>query len=323
MYLLGSPVMHGEDILISEEAYRNQVKGTMLILWNVYNFFLSNAIIDNWEPGQETENRKQKTSNILDQWIESLLNRLVEEVTADLDAYDTVGAIDKLKLFIDDLSTWYIRRSRDRVGPAADDKADKEAFYQTTYEVLLTLSKLMAPITPFLSEAVYKNLTGEESVHLTDWPGFAAAKVANELEAQMVQARKIAELAHAKRKEQQIKVRQPLSALRIMNNELRMDEELLEVLKDELNVKKIEIQEGKGELVVELDTQITPELKAEGEARDIIRKIQEERKRLQTKQTEQIDVMLEDWPESFTDEIKRKTLIRTLNKGSFAVTPIA
>lgn len=333
MYLLGSPVMHGEDILISEEAYRNQVRGTMLILWNVYNFFLSNAIVDGWEPGQKTKNQEPRTKNILDQWIVSLLNRLVKDVTADLDAYDTVGAIEKVKLFIDELSTWYIRRSRDRVGPTAEDESDKEAFYQTTYEVLVTLCKLMAPITPFLAEAIFKNLTDKESVHLEDWPTFNEKKIDKQLQYTMQRARELVEKVHAARKELGIKVRQPLKKLTVW----RQDEEwekFRELLEEELNIKEVEFKwyeelekerdlQGGNPPEFIIDTQITPELEAEGQARELIRKIQEERKRLQTKQTDMIDVSLEDWPEAFTDEIKRKTLIRSLSKGPFAVTPVA
>src|SRR6185369_15795075 len=126
LYLMGSPVMHGEDILISEEQYKMQVRGTMLILWNVYNFFVTYANIDGWDP--KTQNSNLKCQNVLDEWILSLLSGLVASVTKSLDGYDTVSAIDSLKAFVSDFSTWYIRRSRDRVGPE---------FYATTHHVLV------------------------------------------------------------------------------------------------------------------------------------------------------------------------------------------
>src|SRR5882724_10082132 len=182
LYLLGSPVMNGEDILISEDQYKQQVRGIMLILWNVYNFFVTYANLDKWEPHSLSSQaksrdllhstRNDKNNNVLDQWILALLNKTVERVSKSLDTYDTITAIDTLKSFVSDLSTWYIRRSRDRVGPSATDQNDKEACYQTTYTVLLTLCKLFAPIAPFLSESIYTNLTEEESVHLADWPSY-------------------------------------------------------------------------------------------------------------------------------------------------------
>ena len=205
LYLMGSPVMNGEDILISEEQYRNQVRGMMLILWNVYNFFIQNALIDDWTPGEEVA-----SENVLDQWLVSLLHGLVRDVTKALDSYDTVVAIDQIKVFVDNFSTWYLRRSRDRVGPNADDDSDKNAFYATSYEVLVTLTKLLAPIAPFISESIYKNLTDEESVHLSDWPAFDDSKINRELEEQMELARRLVEVGHSLRKELGIKLRQPL-----------------------------------------------------------------------------------------------------------------
>ena len=117
LYLLGSPVMHGEDILISEEQYKMQVRSTMLILWNVYNFFVTYANLDGWK--RDSGKAGMTTQNVLDEWILSLLEKLKTDVTKSLDSYDTVAAIDCIQNFVTDFSTWYIRRSRDRVGPAA------------------------------------------------------------------------------------------------------------------------------------------------------------------------------------------------------------
>lgn len=313
LYLMDSPVMHGEDIIISEEQYKNQVRGMMLILWNVYNFFITNANLDKWEPQKYT----RENLSILDQWILSRLNNLIKDVTRNLDGYDTIAAIDQIKKFIDDLSTWYIRRSRERVGVAAEDKKDKDAFYNTSYEVLITLSKLLAPITPFLAESIFLNLTKKESVHLEFWPTFDKSRIDNSLERQMEKIRKIVEVGHAKRKELGIKVRQPLAKATIT---VKVKEELMDALnyliKDELNVKNIEFKEGKDEIYVEFDTQLTEDLIEEGRAREIIRMIQEERKRLGTAQNEPIDVVLPDWPKSFENIIKKKTLIRHLTKGN-------
>jgi len=315
LYLMTSPIMHGEDIIISEEQYRHQVRGMMLILWNVYNFFIQNATIDTWSPKEQGE-----SSNVLDIWLDSQLSGLIEKVTTSLDNYDTVVAIDAIKIFIDNFSTWYLRRSRDRVGPVALDLEDKNAFYATTYNTLVTLTKLIAPIAPFIAESMFKNLTNEESVHLTDWPKSDVTKRNKELDEQMQFLRKVIEAGHAKRKEQSLKVRQPLAkaTIHLGKDAVKFEKDLDQLIKDELNVKELAFEE-KEDLAVEFDTTLTPELEAEGKARDIIRMIQDERKKLETQPTELVDVTLEEWPESFAEEIKTKTFTASLTKGPFSV----
>lgn len=319
LYLMGSPVMHGEDILISEERYREQVKGTMLILWNTYNFFVTYANVDQWNikdhPFGKLRTRISniKNQNVLDTWILSLLNRLIKDVTESLEGYDTVKVTELLGVFIDNFSKWYIRRSRDRVGTSASDQKHKEAFYQTCYEVLIVLCKLLAPITPFLSEAIYKNLTTDESVHLVSWPIHDRSLINSQIEEQMMQARKVVEIAHAKRKEAGIKVRQPLSELLITLPAVLLDG-ILDTVKKEVNVKEIKQKKGK-EIGVMLDITITPALKKEGDARDIVRQIQQERKKLGSALDEKVNVMLPDWPLEFEDTIKKEALVETLSKG--------
>ncbi len=313
LYLMGSPVMHGEDIIISEEQYRNQVKGMMLILWNVYNFFITYANVDKWQPSKE-QGAKSKEQSVLDKWIESLLHQLIKEVTQDLEKFDTVNAILKLQKFVDEFSTWYIRRSRDRVGPSADNKEDKEAFYQTCYGVLLTLSKLLAPITPFLSESIYRNLTDEESVHLTNWPVADNSLVNRSLEAEMDAARKIVELAHAERKAAGIKVRQPLNSL-ATTSPVNFSAGTTSLVKDEVNVQNFQYKLG-DTITINLDITIDKELRAKGEARDIVRLIQEERKKLGTDISDLVNVMLPSWPKEFEEDIKKRALIKNLRMGS-------
>ena len=315
LYLLGSPVMHGEDILISEEQYKMQVRSTMLILWNVYNFFVSNALLDGWDKNKKLS---EESENVLDIWIHARLNETVYGVTNSLDTYDTVIAINHIKLFVDDLSTWYIRRSRERVGPRVEDNSDKNAFYKTAYEVLTTICQLLSPIAPFLSEEIYRNLTGEESVHLSDWPtkNQELRSTNKDLIEQMHQVRKIVEVALSKRKESQIKVRQPLNIL-TYSLKNKLSDDLEELLLKELNVKNIKY--SKGDLAVELDLTITPELKAEGDARDIVRQIQDERKKIGTRLDEQVEVVLESWPTQFENYIKQQALVKSLDKGEFEV----
>lgn len=325
LYLLGSPVMNGEDILISEEHYRNQVRGMMLILWNVYNFFITYANIDHWEA---TRNKQQVTSeNVLDRWILSLLHQLIKDVTKALDGYDTVKAIDSLQQFVTDFSTWYLRRSRDRVGPTAEKETDKQAFYETTYEVLVTVTKLLAPISPFLAESIYRNLTNEESIHLTDWPAYKSEQINKNLEELMVIIREITQSANAVRKQKQLKVRQPLNAKVAFGEkfEQTIADSLKQLLSDELNLKLVTgdkdiehdfvVTDTNNNVKLFIDIKLTSELRAEGEARELVRSIQEERKKLGTAMDERVNVTLPDWPKAFEDYIKRNALVEKLQKG--------
>lgn len=281
-----------------------------LRLWNVYNYFVSYANLAGWMPG-----RSQVASvkyQVLDKWVLLRLSSVVNVSTDSLENFDAQGAALAIENFVDDLSVWYIRRSRGR---------EDGAFFATTYEVLVTLCKLLAPFTPYLAEEMYVNLTKGESVHLERWP---ERRILNDEEVkilgQMEEVRKIVEMAHAIRKEKQIKVRQPLGKLTIYNLQFTInDYEYL--IKDELNVRAVEVIEGEGGLKLELDTNITSELKAEGEAREIIRRIQSERKRLGTRLDQKIDARLPEWPKEFEEEIKRKALINNLSRGEFKVIP--
>lgn len=309
LYLMSSPIMHGEDIVISELEYRNQVRGILLIVWNVYNFFVTYA-----NENQFTVHSSQLTTstNVLDRWILSLLNTLNRQVTEALEGYDTVAAVTALEKFVNEFSTWYIRRSRERVQAGAEDEKDKELFFATTYTVLITLSQLMAPLTPFITEEIYRNLTGEESVHLSTWPVLHEELIDTQLEGQMKEIRKIVEEALSQRKENSIKVRQPLGELQVTLPTFLPDE-LLKLVKDEVNVK--EVAQNTGEFSVVLNTTITPALKEEGEARDIVRQIQEERKRLGTSLAEKVKVTLPFWPAAFEEYIKKKALVAQVTQG--------
>ena len=320
LYLLGSPVMHGEDIIISEEQYRQQVKGMILILWNSYNFFISYALVDKWD----VKNKKLNLENVLDKWILSLLHRLIKDVTYDLDNFDTANAISKINKFIDEFSTWYVRRSRERVGPSVEDEDDKNAFYSTSHEVLITVCKLLAPIAPFTVEEMYRNLTGEESVHLVDWPEFNNELVKDELEKEMVFARQIVEKGHSIRKEKGIPVKQALNSSDAMSP-IKIDEKIKKVIEEELNILDINISVKDNitaSEVVNVDFNITKKLEEQKQARDLVRKIQQERKKLGTTLDEKVDVALPSWPDKYEDEIKRKALIRNLTKGEFSVSKI-
>ena len=216
-----------------------------------------------------------KSSHILDRWVLARLNQTILTVTEDLDKYDIGSAGKELEVFVDDLSRWYIRRSRSRL-QKSEDKNDFESASQTLGNCLLELSKLIAPFTPFFSEALYKSLviSQESSVHLEDWLEADKKLIDYELLEKMEEVRKISSLVLALRAEKGIKVRQPLPKLEIKSSKLDVrDAEFLEILKDEVNVKEVRWNlEMKEE--ARLDIEITPELKEEGLVRELVRMVQ-------------------------------------------------
>lgn len=313
LYLMGSPVMRGEDIRISEEEYRNQVRGMMLVLWNVYNFFVVYANAEKWEKKGFDNSLLE---NPLDRWILSLEQKLIRGVTQSLESYDTVSATERLQAFIDNLSLWYIRRSRDRIGPTAQGQEDKEAFYTTCFAVLKTLCKVMAPFTPFLAEAIFRNLTNRESVHLETWPIPRPTLEDSNVEEEMEKGMQLASKVHAFRKDANVKVRIPFKKL-LYTAPKALSNEVLRIVQEEVNVYNLSYKGKSSELVVTADKSKKNQDLIAGRAREIIRQIQEERKRLGTDLTEKVDVVLPSWPKSFEEEIKKKTLVRSLMKGSW------
>lgn len=282
-----------------------------LKLWNVYNYFVTYANLDGWEP-QEKDHEK----HILDKWILSRFHQTIEGVTSLLEKYDSYRATGQIEAFVDDLSNWYIRRSRGRTGPSSDNKEDKEAFYQTSYKVLTTLSRLLAPFTPFMSEVIFRNLTKDKSVHLADWPK-AEGTLDTKLHEKMEMIREIAEKAHAIRKEEEIPVRQPLATL--MTEKEDPGDELTEVLKGEINVKEVKWATGSDE--AKLDTKITPELEEEAKARNLIRKIQRERKKMGIGLTQKVSIKNPWLPKNkeLLENLKEVTLATKVEEGDFEV----
>jgi isoleucyl-tRNA synthetase len=296
--------MRGEDIRISEDEYRNQVRGLMLILWNSYNYFITYANLDGWKPGEGN-----KSENILDKWVLSLLNVLITDFTKSLEEYDTPQAISLAKDFVNNFSTWYIRRSRTR--------EDKVNFYETCYRVLTKLSQVLAPVIPFMTEQMYKNLTKEESVHLTSWPEANKQEIDSKILEEMVQARKAVEHAHSLRKEKSIPVRQPLASLATV---YPFTTGVQDIIKDEVNVKSVVYNKDLTGVPSEFPSyERTPELIAEGESREIMRQIQDERKKLGTRLDEKVKVFLPSWPKEYEDDIKKRTLVSEILEGEFRV----
>jgi isoleucyl-tRNA synthetase len=248
-----------------------------LLLWNVYNFFVTYANASSWEPGKKRSNHPE---HVLDRYILSYLMLVNEKVTKSLEAYDVMTAARSLEKFVVDLSQWYIRRSRTRVEPFSKDKDDLDSCFAVLNEVLIDLSVLLAPFNPFIAEMIYTNLTGAESVHLANWPSVKSRAVDPELMEQMEFVRTVVEAIHAKRKALGIKVRQPLAGAEIMAP-AKVPHDLVELIADEVNIRKIELKVSEGlagEITVKLDEKITPELKKEGQIRELIRSIQKLRK---------------------------------------------
>lgn len=268
-YLLSSPVVAAENLNFSERDLSDIQRNLFRMLWNSYSFFMTYAAVDNWEPKMSAA----PSDNLLDRWILSEMQLLTQEVNGAMEAYELNRATRAFTPFVDNLSNWYIRRSRKRFWKSEDD-GDKEAAYQTLYTVLVTLAKLMAPFTPFLAEEIYRGLTGKESVHLDDYPVADESLIDKESSAEMSKARQVVALGLKFRAEAKIKVRQPLQYVA----GFPINEALQEMVKEELNVKEYRVKHD-SEVSVELDKEPSAELKLEGEAREIIRAIQEGRKK--------------------------------------------
>ncbi len=284
----------------------------VLIFWNSYRYFVTQANSDNWKP---SKNNKLDNSHILDKWILSRLQQTIKEVTHSLDKYYTAPATQSLEQFVSDFSTWYIRRSRDRMGVNAKNTKNKAQAYQTMHHCLVTLTKLMAPFTPFLTDHIYTNLTNQESVHLTEWPKVNESLIHPLLEENMKKTREIVEKIHAIRKEKGLKVRQPLARVTISGKSFGKPN-LHQIILDETNIKELKFENKGEDLTVKLDTKLTQKLIKEGEARELVRKIQNLRKKAGVALTQKILVHAPSWPEEFTEYIKQKTLASSITKSN-------
>lgn len=236
-YLMNSPVVRAEALRFSERGVEEVVRKMLLPIWNSYSFFVTYANIDKWESKNAVP-----TNNKMDKWIISELEQLLKELTAQMDQYDLQRATEPIVNFTESLTNWYIRRSRRRFWKS-DSDSDKNEAYSTLYYCLTKLSQIIAPFTPFIAEEIYRNLTGAESVHLTDWPEFDATKIDLELNKEIELVRTIVALGHSIRAKKNIKVRQPLGMVKVALPEglsQAMVEAQKEVILEELNVKALE-----------------------------------------------------------------------------------
>lgn len=315
LYLLGSPIMKGEDVNFSNEGVPEVTRGYLLILWNSYKYFVDYANIFDWNCDLSDAKEAKNNLTVLDKWILARLTELVLNLQKNYENYDTMTTVKHLREFVvNDLSTWYIRRSRDRISNN-DDIQDRNTALSVLFGVLTTYSKLLAPIAPFVAEEIYKNLTGEESVHLNDFPQGDKNLLDKKLIQDMIVVREIVEMGHANRKEASLKLRQPLARVTYFYKE-ELSQELAQIIADELNVKYVEYKNSSDELVsVELDTKITQELKDEGKARDIIRDIQKLRKESGMTLKDKIIVQMPEWPVNFEPRILKATASVSVTKG--------
>ncbi|MDP2091217.1 MAG: isoleucine--tRNA ligase [Candidatus Gracilibacteria bacterium] len=234
-YLMNSPVVEAQDFRFAETGVEEIVKKVILPLWNTYYFFTTYANIDNFKPnGNKTRN------NNLDKWLISELNELTKEVTNGFDSYKLNEAAKPIVKFMDNLTNWYIRRSRKRFWKSEND-GDKIEAYETLYFTLVEITKIIAPFMPFISEHIYKELTGEKSVHLTNFPIYNSSLIDEKLNADTDKVQKIITLGLAWRANQKIRVRQPLKSITITE---KLDNYYEEIIKEELNIKEIIIVDG-------------------------------------------------------------------------------
>ncbi|MDP2873739.1 MAG: isoleucine--tRNA ligase [bacterium] len=300
-----------------------------LILWNCYKFFVESASSSNWTP----EKGDLAKPTVLDRWLLSRLASLVEKATSHLADYSHPEAAKAIEDFvIGDLSTWYIRRSRERVGPGATDETDKRMALSVMYKALTTIAKLLAIFTPFVAEEIYQNLVGKDSVHLADWPEVEKGLIDLKLEEKMLAVRELAEEIHALRKVANLKVRQPLARYYSFSDDkkkfLADEEELLAILRAEVNVEEILFVKPKDvskDFVVgengALETKISEELKAKGQAREMMRSIQQLRKENGLAREVKVKVIYPKTEENcqvvqlFGKEICQKTLAESLDPG--------
>jgi isoleucyl-tRNA synthetase len=297
LYFMSSPIMKAQNLNFSEKEVADIRRKVFIIWWNVFKFFKTFA-----DQSIDVTQVPTKPTHIMDQWLLSKTQDLIEKTTLYMDSYDLVKASRTLMEFIDELSTWYLRLSRDRLR-AKNNQTASHVFGFSIY----TLACLMAPLAPFFSEVLYHNLVNEQSsIHLTDWPIVNKKLINQDLNNNMKITQQIVALARASRSESGIKLRQPLKKLIITLPENNLNLELIELIKQELNVKELEVVVG-SEILTEFDFRLTKALKAEGEAREIMRSIQKLRKKSGLTITDQAKVTLPDWPANWKQQIEEKT----------------
>ena len=324
--MLSSPLTNGENFALADKDVTD-VARKLGMIWNMYDFFTMYAEVDGWEFNGDLSDPLHDLTNPLDIWIVSRLHQLITEVERGLDNYNLQDATKPILPFLDDASNWYVRRSRRRFWKSEDD-SDKNDAYRTLHYVLVRLSYMLAPFTPFLAEELYHNLTGDnESIHLKDW--LPAGEIDNSMLRDMNALRTAVNDGLSKRASEGIKVRQPLASVKLINTISRdtpaeVVQFLVDIAKDELNVKSVEIatdsESESAQPSVVYDLTITPELKREGLMREIVRHVQSARKQAGLQIDDRIvlsissdDSEISQAIDAFADVIKSETLAVELN----------
>lgn len=313
--MLSSPVLAGEDFSLIDKDV-SDVARKLLMIWNVYDFFTMYAEVDGFDSEQAMA--VSEFVNPLDIWLVSRVHQVRNQITEGMEAYNIPAALSSVLEFIDDMSNWFVRRSRRRFWKSEDDQ-DKLEAYSTLYYVLIYLAKILAPFTPFLAEELYQKMTGAgvvnseipESVHLLDWP--EAGVIDEAVLTQMAKTREIitAGLAERMKKtesEAQIKVRQPLAKLIYAGEKL--DDFYEQIIMEEVNVKSVEHSEA-----LVLDKTLTPELLEEGKIRELIRFVQAARKKAGLNVDDRIRLMVSmEVPETYREMLMNEVLAEELVK---------
>ena len=324
--MLSSPLTNGENFALADKDVMD-VARKLGMIWNMYDFFTMYAEVDGWEFNGDISDPLHDLTNPLDIWIVSRLHQLITEVERGLNNYNLQDATKPILPFLDDASNWYVRRSRRRFWKSEDD-GDKNDAYRTLHYVLVRLSYMLAPFTPFLAEELYHNLTGDnESIHLKDW--LPAGEIDNSMLRDMNALRTAVNDGLSKRASEGIKVRQPLASVKLINTisqdtPAEVAQFLIDIAKDELNVKSVEIvtdsESESAQPSVVYDLTITPELKREGLMREIVRHVQSARKQAGLQIDDRIvlsissdDSEISQAVNAFADVIKSETLAVELN----------
>jgi len=317
LYLLSNnQAVNGDYMRFNRDGMKDLQRNVLGTLENSFRFFKMYAELDDWKPAPAGE--EPKVTNPLDVWMLARLNEAITESTTQADNFRLAHAISPVFALIDDMSNWFIRRSRRRFWKGEDD-ADKQQAYAVLHHTLARTTQLLAPWAPFIADRLYRELTGDESVHLTDWPKAGEAN-AKSLE-QMKAVREIIAEGLKQRADAKIKVRQPLAGVTVKGAAefLAGDTDMQAIITEELNVKQVRFDSG-NKLETQLDTTLTDDLRSEGLMRDIIRHIQNLRKTSGLNVEDRIvlhiasdDARVQQAVAKFGDVIRQETLATSMS----------